>query len=171
MIHNTIQIQDLYREERIEPFRSQDLWSWYHTNPCYYLSLIQFLTENTFRQKARIRAYSVGGSQFVLISTLAKSKPQRWRKSQQFQKACLDWEILILSQCHLSVSKVSIKIKIYQDLPRAWSPLKVSKFWDIWWISKPGGLHLSPSCLDWKCWSQHCQRVSLDSRENLDIFK
>ena len=34
---------------------------------------------------------------------------------------------------------------------------------------KPGGLDLSQSCLDLE--SQRCQRVRLDSRENLDSVK
>ncbi len=37
--------------------------------------------------------------------------------------------------------------------------------------TKPGGLDLSWSCLDRESWSWHCQRVSLNSWENLDIFK
>jgi hypothetical protein len=38
-------------------------------------------------------------------------------------------------------------------------------------FSKHGGLDLSRSCLDWESRSRRCQRVSLDSQENLDSVK
>jgi hypothetical protein len=43
--------------------------------------------------------------------------------------------------------------------------MKISK------CSKPGGLDLSRRDLDQESQSQHWQRVSLDSQENLDTFK
>ena len=40
-----------------------------------------------------------------------------------------------------------------------------------WFKTKPGGLDLSRSCLDWDSQSRQFQNVGLNSQDNLDSFK